>query len=85
MLFSTFTLSFLLNDVANSSASPNKWIYWPSLVMMTAPFLAVPLAHFYYGSIQAQTQVAAPNAEESAVDITDFVSADEYTSNPIRM
>jgi hypothetical protein len=85
LLFSTFTLSFLLNDVANSSANPNKWIYWPSLVMMMAPFLAAPLAHFYYGSTQSQAQVAAPNAEESAVEMTDFVSADEYTSNPIRI
>ena len=85
LLFSTFTLSFLLNDVANSSANPNKWIYWPSLVMMTAPFLAVPLAQFYYGSAQSQAQVAAPNAEESAVEMTDFVSTDAYISNPIRI
>eukprot|EP00605_Chrysophyceae_sp_TOSAG23-4_P002939 GSChrysophyteH1.ASY1.ANO1.3235.1 assembled CDS len=41
LLFTALVLSFLLNDVVNSSGDPYEFIFWPSVVMMAAPFVSI--------------------------------------------
>ena len=32
---------FLINDVINSTGDPYEYVYWPPLVLMTAPFVSL--------------------------------------------
>ena len=47
LVFTASALSFLLNDVVNSSGDPDESIYWPSVVMMAAPFVSVVAIKLY--------------------------------------
>eukprot|EP00605_Chrysophyceae_sp_TOSAG23-4_P001644 GSChrysophyteH1.ASY1.ANO1.1805.1 assembled CDS len=41
LLLTASILSFLLNDLANSSGNPYEHIQWPSVIMITSPFVSI--------------------------------------------
>eukprot|EP00605_Chrysophyceae_sp_TOSAG23-4_P002176 GSChrysophyteH1.ASY1.ANO1.2406.1 assembled CDS len=84
LLFTASVLSFLLNDVVNSSGDPYESIYWPSVVMMAAPFVSVIAIKLYQWKIQD-----APRNREDGIELTDVAptktTKPEETSNPIHL
>eukprot|EP00605_Chrysophyceae_sp_TOSAG23-4_P000123 GSChrysophyteH1.ASY1.ANO1.136.1 assembled CDS len=83
LLFTASVLSFLLNDVVNSSGNPYESIYWPSVVMMAAPFVSVFAIKLYQWNIQEP-----PRNRDDGVELTDVAPTKlkaEETSNPIHL
>ena len=83
LLFTASVLSFLLNDVVNSSGDPYESIYWPSVVMMAAPFVSVFAMKLY----QWKTR-DVPQKEEDGVEMKDTAQTkaeSKETNNPIHI
>eukprot|EP00605_Chrysophyceae_sp_TOSAG23-4_P001284 GSChrysophyteH1.ASY1.ANO1.1395.1 assembled CDS len=69
LLFTASALSFLLNDVVNSSGDPYESIYWPSVVMMAAPFVSVFAIKLYQWKIHYD-----PPKSDDGVELTDVAT-----------
>ena len=52
LLLTASVLSFVLSDVVNSSGNPYESIQWPSVVMITSPFVSIVVVKLYKWNTQ---------------------------------
>ena len=83
LVFTASALSFLLNDVVNSSGDPDESIYWPSVVMIATPFVSVVAIKLY----KWRTRDVPPKREHG-IELKDAAPTTtklEETGNPIHI
>eukprot|EP00606_Chrysophyceae_sp_TOSAG23-5_P001375 GSChrysophyteH2.ASY1.ANO1.1751.1 assembled CDS len=90
LLFTASVLSFLLNDVVNSSGDPYESIYWPSVVMIATPFVSIFAIKLYQWKIQdapKRKDGAEPEREDGIElkDVAPMKTKPEETSSPIHL
>eukprot|EP00605_Chrysophyceae_sp_TOSAG23-4_P002706 GSChrysophyteH1.ASY1.ANO1.2984.1 assembled CDS len=96
IFLTTSVLSFLLNDVVNSSGNPYEPVKWPSAVLMLCPFVSIFVVKRYhkrkYGGHQKRKGDA--EQEQGDVKVSDGMELNdifptntkpEETHNPIRI
>ena len=84
LLFLVSVLSFLLNDVVNSSGDPYVSISWPSIVMMTAPIVSIFAVKLYNHKNNLKQEESKEQPDD--VELTDVIpTTPEETHNPVHI
>ena len=90
LLLTASVLSFVLTDVVNSSGNPYESIQWPSVVMITSPFVSIVVVKLYkWNSQDASKRKGGVKPErEDDMELTDVAPTKmkaEETNNPIHL
>ena len=80
LLLTASVLSFLLNDLVNSSGNPYESIQWPSVVMITCPFVSIVIIKLYKWKSQ---DASKGNGGVELTDVAPTEMKTEETNNPI--
>ena len=88
LLLTASVLSFVLNDVVNSSGNPYESVQWPSVVMIASPFVSIFVVKLYKWKSQdaSKGKGAVEPEREGDVELTDVAPTKmkaEETNNPI--
>nr|ADD95713.1 hypothetical protein [uncultured organism MedDCM-OCT-S04-C12] len=83
LLLMASVLSFLLNDVANSSGNPYESVLWPSFVMIASPFVSIFVLRLYkWKSEDAEKRMSGTELERQyAMELMKMEP--EETNSPI--
>ncbi len=90
LLLTASVLSFLLNDVANSSGNPYESTLWPSVVMILSPFVSIFVVKLYKWKSQdaPKRKGGADPEQKDGIELTDVVTTKtkpEDTNSPIHL
>ena len=90
VLLTASVLSFVLNDIANSSGNPYESIQWPSVVMITSPLVSIFVVKLYKWNSQDASKrkgsVSVKPERDDGMELTDAAPTKmkaEETNNPI--
>eukprot|EP00605_Chrysophyceae_sp_TOSAG23-4_P001306 GSChrysophyteH1.ASY1.ANO1.1420.1 assembled CDS len=90
LLLTASALSFLLNDVVNSSGNPYQSTHWPSVVMIACPFVSILVVKLYKWKSQGapKRKGGVEPERENSIELKDIVptkTKPEETNSPIHI
>ena len=90
LLLTASVLSFVVNDVINSSGNPYESVQWPSVVMITCPLVSIFVVKLYKWKSQdaSKGKGAVEPEREGDVELTDAAPTKmkaEEANNPIHI